>query len=69
MLIVAEDDVLRDEGEAFAERLRLAGVAVTARRYDGMPHGFLAMSRYLDGAREAIGDAGRALAADEARRT
>jgi acetyl esterase len=61
MVIVAEHDVLRDEGEAFAERLRLAGVTVTARRYGDMPHGFLAMTRYLDGAREAIGDVAEAL--------
>jgi acetyl esterase len=73
MVIVAEHDVLRDEGEAFAERLRLAGVTVTARRYGDMPHGFLAMTRYLDGAREAIGDVAKALsaapAANEASRT
>jgi acetyl esterase len=60
-LIVAGDDVLRDEGEAFAERLRLAGVAVTARRYDGMPHGFLVMTRPLDDARVALRDAAAAL--------
>jgi acetyl esterase len=62
LLIVAEHDVLRDEGEAFAERLRLAGVPVTARRYDEMPHGFLVMTRYLDGARAAVRDAAGALA-------
>ena len=62
MVIVAERDVLRDEAEAFAERLRLAGVPVTLRRFDGMPHGFLAMTRYLDGAREAIRDVSAALA-------
>jgi acetyl esterase len=54
MVIVAERDVLRDEGEAFAEQLRVTGVPVTLRRFDGMPHGFLAMTRYLDGARSAI---------------
>jgi acetyl esterase len=62
MLIVAERDVLRDEGEAFAERLRLAGVPVTTRRYRDMPHGFLVMTRYLDGAREAMRDVAEALA-------
>ena len=69
MLIVAGNDVLRDEGEAFGERLRRAGVPVAAKRYEEMPHGFLAMTRYLDGAREAIGDAAGALAAAEATRT
>ena len=63
LLILAGDDVLRDEGEAFGERLRAADVAMMVRRYEDMPHGFLVMTRYLDAAREALKDAADALAA------
>ena len=40
-LIVDEADVLRDEGEAYAARLRAAGVPVTTVRYDGITHDFM----------------------------
>jgi acetyl esterase len=40
-IITAEVDVLRDDAEAFAERLRAEGVAATATRYPGVFHGFL----------------------------
>jgi acetyl esterase len=33
-------DVLRDQGEAFGERLRESGVEVAVRRFTNLPHGF-----------------------------
>jgi acetyl esterase/lipase len=44
LLIVDECDVLRDEGEAYASRLRAAGVAVTTVRYDGIIHDFMMLN-------------------------
>jgi acetyl esterase len=43
-LIVDEADVLRDEGEAYAGRLRAAGVAITTVRYDGITHDFMMLN-------------------------
>jgi acetyl esterase/lipase len=43
-LIVDEADVLRDEGEAYAARLRAAGVEITTVRYDGISHDFMMLN-------------------------
>jgi acetyl esterase len=59
LIVTAEFDPLRDEGERYAERLRAAGVDVTLRRYDGAIHGLLGSS---DDRAE-----GEALAADKLR--
>lgn len=43
-IVTAEFDVLRDDGEAYARRLREAGVPVTCQRYDGMIHSFMLLN-------------------------
>jgi len=48
LVITAEADVLRDEGEAYADKLRTAGVAVTAQRYPGAIHDFVMVDAMAD---------------------
>jgi acetyl esterase len=54
IVITAEHDPLRDEGEAYAEQLALAGVPVTQRRFAGQMHAFFTMVGVLPGSADAI---------------
>ncbi|MFF7097377.1 alpha/beta hydrolase [Streptomyces rubradiris] len=56
LVITAEADVLRDEGEAYANKLRAAGVPVTAVRYQGIIHDFVMLDALRDthAARSAV---------------
>lgn len=59
LVITGEADVLRDEGEAYARKLREAGVDVEATRYGGMIHDFMMLNalRESNGAGAAIAQA------------
>jgi acetyl esterase len=54
VLLTAEHDVLRDEGEAYAERLRQAGVSVVSVRWPGTMHGFLSYVQVLASSDRAV---------------
>ncbi len=61
LVITAEFDPLRDEGEAYGQKLQAAGVDTTCTRYDGMIHGFFGMSAVIDKGKQAISEAAAAL--------
>ena len=61
LVITAQYDPLRDEGEAYAKRLQEAGVETTATRYDGMIHGFFGMGAVVDKGKQAVDEASAAL--------
>ena len=63
LVITAELDPLRDQGELYARRLRDAGVAARAHRYPGMIHGFVEFPDALDAARDALEEASGGLRA------
>jgi acetyl esterase/lipase len=61
LVLTAEHDPLRDEGEAYGERLRSLGTPAQIERFDGMFHGFVSFLGSLDGGRRAIELVGAAL--------
>jgi acetyl esterase len=61
LVITAEFDPLRDEGEAYAKLLTEAGVPATASRYDGMIHAFFQMDSLFPQSAAAIEEAATAL--------
>lgn len=65
LIITAENDVLRDEGESFAQKLAQADVRVTSVRYNGTIHGFVLLNALADtpAARGAIAQGAAALKA------
>ena len=59
MVVTAEFDTLRDEGERYAELLRAAGINTRTHRYDGMIHGFFSIPMLFpeaDAANAALAD-------------
>jgi acetyl esterase len=59
LILVDENDVLRDEGEAYAQRLAEAGVPVTSLRFNGMIHDFMVLNPIAEtpAVRAAVGQA------------
>ena len=56
-VFTAEFDPLRDEGEAYAKRMKDAGVTVEYTEYKGMIHGFFSLGHIFDQGKKAVADA------------
>lgn len=61
LVLTAECDPLCDEGAAYAQRLKAAGVPTTYSCYQGMIHGFFGMPAVLDKGKQAVAEASAAL--------
>ena len=61
MVITAEYDPLRDEGETYAVRLEQARVTVQATLYHGTIHGFISLAAMIDLGKQALADAAAGL--------
>lgn len=61
LVMTAEYDPLRDEGEAYAARLKAAGVETECVRYDGLIHGFFAIANVMSSAQGGMQKACEAL--------
>jgi acetyl esterase/lipase len=53
-VITAQFDPLRSEGQAYAEKLKAAGVAVDAKTFDGVTHEFFGMAKVVPQAKQAM---------------
>lgn len=63
LILTAEYDPLRDEGEDYAQKLAAAGVPTIHQRYEGMVHGFFQMGGIIEEGRLAIETVGKTLKA------
>jgi acetyl esterase len=63
LVLTAGNDVLCDEGQAYARRLQEAGVAVQSRRFPDQIHGFLTMGKIIEAAQPALEEIAAALRA------
>ncbi|MDP6405349.1 MAG: alpha/beta hydrolase, partial [Alphaproteobacteria bacterium] len=61
LLVTAGYDPLKDEGQAYTEKLQADGVEARLSRYPGMLHGFISMPGLLDAARQSLAEGAQAL--------
>jgi acetyl esterase len=62
IVLVAEYDPLRDDGLRYAERLAGAGVQVTLRHYEDMPHVFFSFVNLIPAGNQAVAEVGSRIA-------